>query len=85
MFLMKIDHEIMEMRESKDRMVNNGKEILQLHEKLKGNFSFNQENMGVFVRYLNLLAENIYTRKAEEFLIFLEHCISVDKCTNLYK
>lgn len=59
------------MRESKDRMVNNGKEILQLHEKLKGNFSFNQESMSVFVRYLNLLAENIYTRKAEEFLIFL--------------
>ena len=66
-------------------MVNNGKEILQLHQKLNGNFSFNQETMTVFVRYLNLLAENIYTRKAEEFLIFLEHCISVDKCTNFNK
>ena len=62
---MKIDHEIIEMGESKDRMVHNGKEIIQLHNKLKGNFSFNQENMAIFVHYLNLLAENIYTRKAE--------------------
>lgn len=31
MFLMKVDHEINEMKESPDRMVQNGKEIVQLH------------------------------------------------------
>ena len=71
MFLMKIDHEINEMKESPDRMVRNGKEIVQMHDKLKGNFTFDQSTMNAFVRYLNLLSENIYTRKAEEFLIFL--------------
>lgn len=81
---MKIDHELVEMRGSKDRMVNNGQQILNLHEQLKGNLSFNQQTMGMFVQYLNLLAENIYTRKAEEFLIFMEHCVSVDKCKNIF-
>lgn len=64
MFLMKIDHEITEMKESGDRMVDNGQQILHLHEQLKGNFNFNQQMLGTFVQYLNLLSQNIYTRKA---------------------
>lgn len=78
---MNMGYEINEMKASQDRMVDTGAEIIKLHEQLTGTFAFNPQTMEAFVRYINLLDRNIYLRKCEEFLLFIEHCISVDKCT----
>ena len=80
---MQIEPELNEMIKSKDRAVHNGQQIMDYHKQLKGSFEFNQNSMGVFVEFINKLAENIYTRKTEEFLLFIEHCLPVDKCTCL--
>lgn len=50
---------------SKDRAVGNGENIYQLFKKLKGEFSFDRKSMQTFVEFLNLLGENIYTKKTE--------------------
>ena len=80
-FIMNIDHEILEMQGSQDRMVETGHELLVLHQKLRGQLNFQEAStMDTFVYYLNLLAKNIYTPKSEEFLLFIEHCAPIDKC-----
>ena len=69
------------MQQSHDRMVETGQELMNIHQKLRGNISFNDtRTMDMFVFYLNLLAKNIYTCKSQEFLLFIEHCAPVDKC-----
>lgn len=53
---------------------------MDLHKQLKDRFEFNQKSMDIFVNFMNKLSDNIYTRKAEEYLLFIEHCVPVDKC-----
>lgn len=80
-FLMSVESEIIEMMKSKDRAVNTGQQIQELHQILKSSFEFNQKAMADFITFLNLLGKNIYTRKTEVYLLFLEHCVPIDKCS----
>lgn len=50
---------------SKDRAVDSGQRIMELHKQLKSSFEFNQASMDIFVNFINMLGENIYTRKTE--------------------
>lgn len=47
--------------------------------------SFNEASMKMFAEFLNLVALQPFLYKSEEFLLFIEHCISVDKCKKFIK
>lgn len=43
--------------------------------------NFNEETVMKFVEFMNILGKQMYLRKTIPFLVFIGHCVSIDKCT----
>ena len=65
------------------RRNSNVPRILELFGNLKMKVNYDKESMEEFMQFINLLADQPYMRKTEEFLLFLEHCMPIDKCMNI--
>lgn len=57
-----------------------------LHKMVKnqldmGVVNFNEETVMKFVEFMNTLGQQMYLRKTIPFLVFIGHCVSIDKCT----
>ena len=46
----------------------------------RGVANFNEETVMRFVDFMNLLGQQMYLRKTIPFLVFIGHCVSIDKC-----
>jgi len=45
----------------------------------RGVANFNEETVMRFVEFMNLLGQQMYLRKTIPFLVFIGHCVSIDK------
>lgn len=46
----------------------------------RGIANFNEETVMKFVDFMNVLGKQMYLRKTIPFLVFIGHCVSIDKC-----
>jgi len=76
---MHFDNEMEEMNAMRERQGNTTPELNQLYNKLKGMQTGSPQFVDTFVRWLNLIGGQCYLRKTEDFMIFIEHCVPIDK------
>lgn len=50
----------------------------------RGVANFNEETVMRFVEFMNVLGQQMYLRKTIPFLVFIGHCVSIDKCNILF-
>lgn len=86
-FIMLMEGEINRMLSTPARAGKKGAGVLQKYQELlsKNSYSFDEGSTDTFVEFLNLTAAQPFLYKCDEFLLFIEHCISVDKCTQFLK
>lgn len=46
----------------------------------RGVVNFNEETVMRFVDFMNIMGQQMYLRKTVPFLVFISHCVSIDKC-----
>lgn len=81
-FIMEFDNEMEEMMSMKERRGANSNELNQTYLRLKQMQAGGPQFIDTFMKWLNQVGAQVYLRKTEDFMIFIEHCVPIDKCNS---